>query len=462
MTHDELAYLSAAESGELIAKGELSPIELTSSLLERIEERDSELNSFLTVTADIALSAARSAEKRALAHERIGPLDGVPHSLKDHEATKGIRTTDGAMWNRDRVPTHNSIVSERMLATGSPLLGKTNVPNGGYKEITENFLGPAARNPWDVSRTPGGSSGGAAAAVAAGFGALAQGGDGAGSIRIPASFSGVVGFKPSAGRVPIWPTSEWGVSVSIKGPLTRTVIDSALMAEAMAGFDERDPFSIDATVPDLVAATRRPIAGLRVAYSPDMGWAKVNPEVAAVCAKAVLAFEDLGCTVSEERITWGTLARDTMRPVWHIGFAAAFAEHAVEFPQWIEPSLQAIIDDARRFSALDYQRALGDRTRLYHEVRGLFTDFDLLITPTMPDVAYPAEGEPDISLFDRLPFTYPFNLTGHPAITVPCGFDHLGRPIGLQIVADFHRDDIAVTAASRFEEAHPWPIRPPG
>lgn len=462
MRDEDLAYLTAFEAGQLIASGELSPVELTRSLLERIDELNPRLNAFLTVTPERAMDDARAAEDRARRGELIGPLDGVPHSIKDHEATNGIRTTDGSMWNRDRIPGYDSLVVERMRATGSPLLGKTNVPNGGYKEITENFLGPAARNPWDLSRTPGGSSGGAAAAVAAGLGALAQGGDGAGSIRIPASFSGIVGLKPSHGLVPTWPSSDWFGGYSAKGPMTRTVLDAALMLQALAGPDHRDPFSVAAPVPDFVEATKQSLHGLKVAWSPDLGWAKVAPEVADTCAKAALKFAEMGCTVTEEPITWGTLARDTMKPFWHINFAGSYAARAEENPEWIEPSLMEMINDARKYSALDYQQAIVDRAELYNRVRGFFDEFDLLITPTMPDTAYPAEGEPDVSLFDRLPFTYPFNLTGHPAVSVPCGFDQHGRPIGLQIVAGWHRDDLALAAAARFEEACPWPTRPNG
>lgn len=185
MKDAELAYLSAGETSQLIDRGELSPVELTRVLLERIDELNPRLNAFLTVTPERALSDARAAEERLRRDERIGPLDGVPHSIKDAEPTRGIRTTHGSLWDRVAVPDHDSLVAARLRAAGSPLLGKTNVSHEGYKDMSDNLLGPPARNPWDLSRTPGGSSGGAAAAVAAGLGAIAQGGDGAGSIRIP-------------------------------------------------------------------------------------------------------------------------------------------------------------------------------------------------------------------------------------------------------------------------------------
>lgn len=462
MTDTDLVYLSAYESGELIAAGELSPVELTRALLDRIDDLNPKLNAFVTVTPERAMADAKDAEQRARRGERIGPLDGVPHSIKDNEPTAGIRTTNGSMWDRDRVPDHDSLVVARLRATGSPLLGKTNLPQAGYKEITENLIGPPARNPWDLSRTPGGSSGGAAAAVAAGMGALGQGGDGAGSIRSPASFSGLVGFKPSNGLVPMWPFTEWHATLAAKGPLTRTVRDAAVMLGALAGPDRRDPLCIDSPVPDFVEATKRSLDGLKVAWSPDLGHVSVAPDVADACAKAALSFAELGCTVTEVPISWGAFARDIITPTWGINFASRFAQRAEEHPEWIEPSLMEFIRDGIPRSAMEYRRLLYQRGELYDRVRSFFDEYDLLLTPTMPDTAWPAQGEPDTPLLDRLAFTCPFNLTGHPAVSVPCGFDRNGLPIGLQIVGGWHRDDLLFTAAARFEEAHPWPIVPPG
>lgn len=455
-----LCYLSAYETDHLIATGQMSPVELTRILLDRIDELNPRLNAFLTVTPDRAMADARAAEERARRGERIAPLDGVPHSIKDLEPTKGIRTTGGSQWTRDLVPEHDSLVVARMGATGSPLLGKTNTPHAGYKDMTDNLLGPPARNPWDLSRTPGGSSGGAAAAVSAGLGALAQGGDGGGSIRIPASFTGTVGFKPSHGLIPKWPSIDWYASLATAGPITRTVLDAALMLNALAGPDRRDPLSIDAAPPDFVEAAKRPVHGLKVAWSPDLGHIKVAPDVADACAKAAQKFTELGCAVTQEPITWGSVAQDIIVPTWGIHFVARFAERAEEHPEWIEPSLMDFVRDGHGRSALEYRRLLARRAELYDEVRRFFDDYDLLLTPTMPDTAWAVDREPDTPLFDRVGFTYPFNLTGHPAVSVPCGFDQRGRPIGLQIVAGWHRDDLVLAAAARFEESCPWPTVP--
>ena len=459
MNDTDIAYLSAHQTSQLIDTGQLSPVELTRILLDRIDTLNPHLGAFLTVTPERAMADARAAEERARRGERIGPLDGVPHSIKDTEPPEGIRTTRGSLFTRDDIPDHDSLVVARMRATGSPLLGKTNMPQEGHKDVTDNLLGPPARNPWDLSRTPGGSSGGAAAAVSAGMGALAQAGDAAGSTRIPASFTGLVGVKPSNGLVPQWPGGD---SLTCKGPITRTVLDAALMLNVMAGPDPRDPLSIDAPVPDFVKATNRPLRGLKVAWSPDLGHVDVAPDVADACAKAALTFAELGCDVTEETITWGSLARDIAELTWGTLLAEFFAERVEEHPEWIEPSLMDLIRDGQGRSAVECQRVSVRRIELYDRVRRLFDDHALLLTPTMPDTAWLADREPDLPMFGRVAFTCPFNLTGHPAVSVPCGFDRHGRPIGLQIVAGWHRDDLALAAAARFEQACPWPTIPTG
>ncbi|MFC5744657.1 amidase [Actinomadura rugatobispora] len=452
----DLWRLSAHESGALIESGKLSPVELTEALLQRVDALNPHFNAFITVTPERARQDAKAAEARAVRGERLGPLDGVPHSLKDLEPTAGIRTTGGSLWTKDHVPDHDSLVAARLRATGSPLLGKTNTPNAGYKDMTDNLLGPPARNPWDPTRTPGGSSGGAAAAVSAGLGSLAQGGDGAGSVRIPAALSGVVGVKPSNGLIPKWPSNDWYATLATAGPLTTTVTDAALMLNALAGPDRRDPLSIDRVPPDFTVACQGSVRGLRVAWSPDLGHATVDPEVAEITALAARRFEELGASVEEVPIAWGELAREIIEPTWGIHFVARFAEKAEERPEWVEPSLLEYVRDGHTRGALEYRRLLARRAELYDRVRQLFDTYDLLLTPTMPLAAWPAEPEPDTPLFDRLPFTYPFNLTGHPAASVPCGLDGAGLPVGLQIVADHHRDDQVIAAAARFEEAQPW------
>src|SRR6266542_2738866 len=244
MNRDGLCYTPATELGRLYRIGELSPVEVVEAVIERIERLNPRLNAFLTVTSDLALEQARQAEGRARRGELIGPLDGVPISIKDLEPTAGIRTTFGSKWFEHHVPIADNLIVERLRATGAPLLGKTNTPHFGHKVSCDNLIGPPGRNPWRLDCSPGGSSGGAAAAVAAGLGPIAQGSDGGGSIRVPASFCGVFGLKSASGRVPSHPNRDYWAGSAAAGPLARTVRDGALLLRAMAGPDRRDPLSI--------------------------------------------------------------------------------------------------------------------------------------------------------------------------------------------------------------------------
>lgn len=454
----DLCRLSALEASRLIAARQLSPVELTEAVLDEIDRSDSKIGAFVTVTAEQAREQAREAEQRARHGRRRGVLDGVPHSIKDLEATAGIRTTGGSMWTRDLVPDRDTLVVSRMKESGSPLLGKTNTPQAGYKDMTDNLVVGPTRNPWDLTRTPGGSSGGAAAALAAGMGPLAQGGDGGGSVRIPASLTGVVGVKPSNGLIPKWPNPDWYATLATAGPLARTVSDAAAMLDVLAGPDPRDPLCIDRPPADFLGATSHPVTGLRVAWSPDLGHADVDPAVAAVCERAARRFTELGCHVEEVDVTWGSLAKEIIEPTWRVHMVARFADKAQERPDWIEPTLMRFVNEGRELSALEYRLLLARRAELYDLVRRLFDAYDILLTPTMPMVAWSVENEWEREMFDRLPFLYPFNLTGHPAVSVPCGQSPEGLPVGLQIVAGWHRDTVALAAAARFEELQPWPL----
>lgn len=467
----DLCYTPATELSRLIRMGQLSPVELTKAVLSRIERLSPELNAFLTVTADHARGLARVSEGRAVRGELIGPLDGIPYSIKDLEATAGIRTTFGSKFFEDHIPTQDSALASRLRRSGAVLLGKTNTPHIGYKDMTDNLLGPPCRNPWNLARTAGGSSGGAGAAVAAGLGPLAHGSDGAGSIRIPAALCGVFGFKPAFGRIPNWPSADLWAARSHPGPLARTVRDAALLLQVMAGPDPRDPLSIDAAPPDYVAACDGDIRGTRVAWSPDLGYATVDPEVAELAALAARRFTELGCDVEEVKLDWGD-PREFHKAIYSVQHAVRLGERAVARPDWIEPTLMRMILEAGTLSAIDYARALLARTVFAERVRPTFEQYELLLTPQMPVAAWPADpgpfegvadlgGRPAYSIFDRLPFTYPFNLTGQPAASVPCGFTREGLPVALQIVGRWHRENDVLRAAACFEILQPWAARRP-
>ncbi len=470
MTRADLVYTPATELGSLLRTRALSPVELVDAVLARIEERNPHLAAYITVTGDLARAQAKAAEGRMLRGEALGPLDGIPFSIKDLEPTAGIRTTFGSKWHAEHVPDADSLVVSRLRQTGAVLLGKTNVCHFGHKFSSDNLIGPPGRNPWCLERTPGGSSGGAAAAVAAGMGPVAHGSDGGGSIRVPASFCGVVGFKPSAGRIPGYPSLDfWGGS-GTSGPLSRTVRDSALLLQAMAGPDPRDPLSIDAAPDDYLAACDGDLQGLRVAWSTDFGYAPVEPAVRTLFEAAVVRLADAGCTLEEREPGWADPAP------WHKvqamgGAAANWVDQAAAHPDWVEPSMMWQILSGTKASAIEYARARWERSRFYTQVQRFFEQYDLLLTPMMPVTAWSVapdsepmtiDGRPTPTIVDRVPFSYIFNQTGHPAISVPCGFTEEGLPVGLQIVGRWHADSTVLRAAACFEAIQPWAEqRPP-
>ncbi len=472
MNATDLCYTPATELGRLIRARKLSPVELTDAVLARIDRLNPKLNTYLTVTADHARELAKAAEARALRGELRGPLDGIPYSIKDLEPTAGIRTTYGSKFFEQNVPTEDGVVAARLRASGGVLLGKTNTPHFGYKDMCDNLLGPPCKNPWNLARTSGASSGGAGSAVAAGLGPLAHGSDGSGSIRIPSALCGIFGLKPSLGRVPYWPSQDLWNTRSHNGPMTRTVRDGALLLQAMAGPDSRDPLSIDAPAADYLAACEGDLAGLRVGWSRDLGFAAVDPEVGEIAGAAARRFADLGGDVEEAKIDWGH-PYEFHKIIYSTHVAARNHERALARPDWIEPTLMRMILDAAKITGIEYVQALVARTAFAERVRATFERYDLLLTPQMPVAAWPAdpgpfEGLPDLggkpahSIFDRVPFMYPFNLTGQPAANVPCGFTREQLPVGLQIVGRWHRETDVFRAAAAFEALQPWAAqRPP-
>ena len=472
MVDKELAFAPAHRLRELIRAGEVSPVELTELYLRRIEELDPKLNSYLTVDADGALATAREAEAAALRGEDLGPLHGVPISVKDLEMTKGLRTTSGSLVFKDRVPQEDSIVVERVRKAGAVILGKTNTPEFGLRGSTENRLGEPCRNPWDTGRTPGGSSGGAGAALLAGLCAVATGSDGGGSIRIPASFCGCYGIKPTQGRVPRYAGAglpPLANHFSQSGPMSRDVRDSAILLQVMAGYDPRDPSSLREPVPDFVAALERDVAGLRVGWSADMGYAAVDPEVRETCRQAVGVFEELGCSVEEAD---GLVLDDPFEAFWTLFASSAYAAYGqilrTQAHQLTWYALEAL-KLGSRVTGADYARALGYIDRLRAQFADLFQRYDVLVTPTMAVPAFPIgeapreiDGRPVHPFWGYLPFTYPVNMVGFTAASIPCGRSSEGLPIGLHIIGNRGAEATVLAASAAFERARPWQDqRPP-
>jgi aspartyl-tRNA(Asn)/glutamyl-tRNA(Gln) amidotransferase subunit A len=468
MASEELCWLSATELAALIRRRKVSPVEVVDAVLARIARLNPQLNAFVTVTDDEARRAARAAE-RALGRRRptLGPLHGVPFSVKDLVITKGVRTTFGTRLFADNVPTEDAPMVTRLKAAGAIMLGKTNTPTLGWLGATHNLLFGPTRNPWGLDRTPGGSSGGASAAVAGGLGPLAVGTDGGGSIRIPASFAGIFGHKPSYGRIPTYPASgAW--SLSHIGPMTRTVADAALMMQACAGPDERDPYSLPRDGVDYVRAIRGGVKGLRVAYAEDLGnLIAVDSEVRQAVARAARAFRELGCRVEVVAPRWPSPA-ECFFEIFFGGLATRLLPYK-DRKDDIEPGLLAIMDAIAAAPPSRYVQAWFDRLAWWQHPRAFFERYDLLLTPTVacPPFALGLDHPSEIAgktlpPYGWLPYTYPFNLTGQPAASVPCGFTRDGLPIGLQIVGRRFDDALVLRAAAAFERARPWANARPG
>ena len=465
MDATDLCYTPATELAAMIRRRTLSPVEIMDAVLTRIEALNPRLNAYLAVDAERAREQARAAEAAVMRGETLPPLHGLPVSIKDLEPSAGLRCTYGSKFFEHNIADVDGMVTERVKAAGGIVIGKTNTSHYGHKDMCDNLLGPPCRNPWQLDRTSGASSGGAAAAVAAGLGPLAHGSDGAGSIRIPAALCGVFGLKPSFGRVPNWPNADIWAGRSHNGPITRTVADAALLLGVMAGPDPRDPTSIDSPAEDYVAAVARPLEALRgrrVAWSTDFGYAPVDPEVRRLTAAAAERFQSFGCEVEAMHPGWDD-PRQPASIMWYVSYAARLGDRYEQRPEWFEPSFAEMIEAGRRISGVQHGQAQLARTVFYEQARRFFERYDLLLTPQMPLGAWSVEagpgaiaGKPTPSMFDRLHFTFPFNLTGQPAASVPCGFTSEGLPVALQVVGRWHADRLVLQAAAACEQAAPW------
>ena len=467
MTHDEVFWRSALDLAAAIRAKQVSPVEITEAVLARIEALNPRLNAFCLITADLALRDAREAEIAVVKGEPIGPLHGVPVSLKDVIFTRGLRTTGGSRLFAEALPEEDAIAVGRLRAAGAVILGKTNTSELGHKAVTENPLFGVTRNPWNLELTPGGSSGGAAAAVASGLGPLALGTDGGGSVRIPAAFCGVYGLKPSWGRVPQHPSFPGWEHLSVTGPITRTVRDAALVLDAIAGGDDRDRHSLPREDGSYVESCDEDIKGLHVAWTPDLGYATVDPAVQALCENAAGELEALGCHVEVVNPGWED-SEEIFRTIVAAQFYAHWSDQLPAQEARLDPSLVKFIRRGGAVSTRDYVLAM-DRARAYwHEAQTFLQRFDLLLTPTVA-VAPFAAGQPapreiagqPISVLGWMPFTFPFNLTGQPAASVPAGFTEDGLPVGLQIIGRRNADRTVLAASAAYEAACPWSDRRP-
>lgn len=462
---NDLCFLSATELRERIIGKKVSPVEIVRSVLARAEALQSELNCFITLCADEAMAGARAAERKLMACEPLGLLHGIPLTVKDIVNTRGVKTTFGAVPYKDNVPNEDAVAVARLRSEGAILIGKTTTPEFGSKCLTDSPLFGRTRNAWSAERSSGGSSGGAAVAVASGIAPLAIATDGGGSTRIPAACNGVVGLKQSNGVIPHSQALDVFGNQTYVTPTTRTVADTALMMQAMAGEDPSDPWSIGVPVPDFVGMTaaRGDLRGQRILYCLTPPGRPASAEVAANFKASLDLLAGLGAEL-EEFSGDGFDVEPIWRAVNHTVWRTRFAKLAAEHKDVLSEAFLRQLALATEVSGVDYQEAMFARTALFRRVQSLLARGHFLAMPTLTRTALPISQdlfgtiEIDGRHFDSVrphwfPWTMPFNMTGHPAISLPCGFGRDGLPIGLQLVGRFRADAELLRVSALFEAA---------
>ena len=462
---DEFAYMTALELRRHILAREVSPVEIAEWTLRRIEALQPVLNPFVTVTADLALDAARRAEREVMVGNVDRLLIGLPISIKDLTAVKGVRFTSGSRTLADFVAPIDSPASERVKVHGACVVGKTTTTEFGCKGSSDSPLTGYTRNPWNLDKTTGGSSAGAAASVAAGITPFALGTDGGGSIRIPAAFCGLFGVKAQFGRVPVFPASATPTLGHV-APLARTVRDAALLLTAVSGYDARDPASVAAPIPDYLGACEQNPTGLRVAYSPTLGYARPTPEIVNLTSAAVRVLEGLGCPVElVDRVFDDPI--DIWMAEFYAGVGTRLKKPLAEHRDIIDPAVVDVLQNALNQTIDEYYQRVFERYEFREKVRQFFERYDLLVTPTTPTAAFdidrnvPRELEGH-NIVSWVAYTYPVNLCGIPAASVPCGFTGEGLPVGLHLISRPLCETDIFRAAAALETARPWADRKPG
>ncbi|MGO1120054.1 amidase [Rhodovibrionaceae bacterium A322] len=464
MTED-LALLTATELLAGYAAGDFTPTEVVSASLAAIDKHNPTLNACRIIDGDAALDAAKASSARWQAKAPEGLLDGVPMTVKDVVIAKGWSCLRGSQTIDPEGPWEEDAPAVARLREDKAIpIAMTTTPEFGWKGVTDSALCGITRNPWDPSKTPGGSSGGAAVAAATGMGALHIGTDGGGSVRIPAGFTGIPGLKPSYGRVPAYPASPFG-NVAHLGPMARSTEDCALMLTTMAKPDSRDPHALPVEGRDYLAGLNRDLKGKRIAYSPAMGGEHVDPEIAQLVKAAVLVLEDLGASVEEPAIDFPDVA-ECFKVFWFSGAHRLLQRIPEEKHSLIEAGLREVAAQGGRYSLEDFFEASTVRDNFTRQMQQLHDTYDFLVMPSLPLPAFEAGFErPQGSDADRwtnwTPFTYPFNLTGQPAGSVPCGLTKAGLPAGLQIIGSRYNDQGVLSAMAAYQQVVPTQL-PPG
>lgn len=458
---DNFSFMSVAELSGLFDRKEASPVEVFDHVIGRVEALEPTLNMFAAFDPDGARADAEASERRMMAGKRRSPLDGVPTSIKDLIAQKALPQRSGSKaTGTDPAPIDSPVV-ERLREAGAVLLGKTTTSEFGCKAVGDSPLTGITRNPWNTELTPGGSSCGAAASVAAGLTPFAIGTDGGGSLRIPGALSGLVGFKAQFGRVPIYPTIATPTLGHV-GPLARSTEDAAAALRVICGFDRRDPFTVAEPSPafDLAKGPSKP---LRIAWSPTLGYARAEPKIISICENAAKAFKEMGHTVDEVDRVIDADPVDLWTAEFYAGVGTRLRSAVEDNPDLIDPAVLDVLKQAIGQDMKSYYEAVFARYAFRETMREFFERYDLLLTPTLPTAAFEADrdvppGYEDRSIVSWVYYTYSFNLTGQPALSVPAGLTGDGLPVGLQMVAPSHNDEALLQAAAAFETARPFPV----
>jgi aspartyl-tRNA(Asn)/glutamyl-tRNA(Gln) amidotransferase subunit A len=455
----DLDTVTAMELRRRIISKDVSPVELTKRALAKAEATQGSLNAFFLLIPEAALAAARAAEDAVMRGQPLGLLHGLPFSAKDLMAVAGVAYASGSRAMAKNVAGVDAPAVERAKAAGAILIGKTTTSEFGCKPVGDSPLTGITRHPWNLAKTPGGSSAGAAASVAAGITPFALGTDGGGSVRIPCCFTGLAGIKAQFGRVPVWPTSATPTLAHV-GPIARNVGDAALVLTAIGGYDPRDPFSISAAMPDLLGACRASVADLRIAYSTTLGYARPDRDVAAIVTSAARAFEDLGCAVDQVDNVFERDPADLWTAEFYAGVGTRLRSFVETQRELLDPAVAEVLDAALSQDMRGYYEKVFERYAFRDKVRAFFETYDLLLSPVLPITSLDTGKNIPDHLQDRnlvswVYYTYPFNLTGQPAATVCAGIAGDGMPVGLQIVGRALGEYDLVRAAAAFERTKP-------
>jgi len=452
----DITEMTGVELSLLFKQKQLSPVEITESLLTKIEKQNPIVNAYSFVDRKFAIASAKKSEQRWLKGVPLSHIDGLPTSIKDLTMVKGLPNRNGSLTSNNDLIKVNAPFSERIIENGAVILGKTTTPEFGWKGVTDSPLTGITRNPWNTKLTSGGSSGGAAVAAALNLGVLHQGSDAGGSVRIPASFCGVFGIKPTFGYIPQWPASAMA-TLSHIGPITRTIEDSMLMLDAVAKPDKRDWYSTRIFSGNWSGRGLKTLKGIRIAYSPTLGYVNINPKVKRLTDNAVKRLEALGAEI--DIVDPGfTDPIEIFSTLWFAGAAKVVSSLNSKEKELLDPGFLEIGMRGNDINIIKYMKAIDSRAELGQKMQEFHKKYDVLITPTLPNVAFSAGQNTELNTqkdwMEWTPFSYPFNLTQQPALTIPCGQLN-DLPVGLQIIADRGNDLLAINIAKHIEIEFP-------